>query len=244
MKNLETGDGKFIVVRRPGEDETCSIHDFLPCEFCFGFMKRWDLWKHQLTCDYKPTSTKTDGHSGKQQEQLKAKLIVAPSITISNNERLNKIISAMKYDSVSRIVSKDTLIKEFGSMLIEKQGGKDHQFILQKMRDLARLVKSLMLVEESTNVQLSDFLRPEKFDTIVRAIRHITGFSAGNGQLEVGIPSLALKVGYSIQKCASILSGQALRSRDDARYNDIKNFQKIMKSEWEYILASFSNNPS
>ena len=40
----------------------------------------------------------------------------------------------MKYDSVSRIASKDTLIKEFGSMLIEKQGGKDHQFISPKMR--------------------------------------------------------------------------------------------------------------
>ena len=97
-----------------------------------------------------------------------------------------------------------------------------------------------MLVEESTNVQLSDFLRPEKFDTIVRAVRHIAGFSAENGQLEVGIPSLALKVGYSIQKCASILSGQALRLKDDARYNDIKNFQKIMKSEWEYRVSHHS----
>jgi hypothetical protein len=68
MKVLETGDGDLIVVRRPGEDKSCSIHDFLPCEFCLGFMKRWDLWKHQLSCEFKPsTSTETEAHVGKQQ---------------------------------------------------------------------------------------------------------------------------------------------------------------------------------
>ena len=35
-------------------------------------------------------------------------------------------------------------------------------------------------------------------------------------------------------KCAPFPSGKALRSKDDARYNDMKNFQRIMRSEWEY----------
>ena len=167
MNVLETGDGEFIVVRRPGEEETCSIDDFLPCEFCLGFMKRWDLWKHQLTCESKPTSME---NNGKQQVQLKAKLMLASSITGSNNKKLNKIVSAMKNYSISKIVRQDGLIKEFGLMLIEKQGGKDAHFTSQKMRELARLVKGLMLVEGRRNSQLSDFLKPEKFDTIVEAI--------------------------------------------------------------------------
>jgi hypothetical protein len=137
-------------------------------------------------------------------------------------------------------VTKDALIKEFGVMLIEKQGGKGAQFISQKMRELGCLVEGLMVVEGSSNVQLSHFLKPEKFDTIVKAIRDITGFNSENGLLEVGIPSLSLKLDYSIQKCASILSGQALRSKDDSRFKDIKNFQKIMKSEWEYRVSRHS----
>jgi hypothetical protein len=146
----------------------------------------------------------------------------------------------MKIDSSSKIVAKDQLLKEYGAMMIEKQGGKDVQFSSQKMRDLGHLVEGLMVVEGNTSVQLSDFLKPEKFDTIVKAIRDIAGFNSGNCQLEVGIPSPALKLGYSIQKCACTLSVKTLCSKDDLRFREIKNFQKIMKSEWEYRVSHHS----
>ena len=132
--------------------------------------------------------------------------MLVPSITGRKDERLNKIISVMKNDCIFKIVQKDPLIKAFGSMMIEKNGRKDGQLISQKMRELGHLVEGLMSVEKSKNVQLSDFIKPEKFDTVVTAV-HIAGFNSQNDQLKVSISSLALKVGYSIQKCASILSG-------------------------------------
>ena len=238
MKMLETGEEDLIVVRRPGEGESCSIHDFLPCEFCLGFMKRWDLWKHQQACEYRPCTEANTGIN--THVQLKAKLMLTPSITGSDNERLNKIIAAMKNDSIARIVAHDSLIKQFGSMLVERQGGKDAQFTSQKMRELARLVEGLMAVEENESIQLSDFIKPEKFDTIVKAVRNIAGFDEQSGHLQVAIPSLALKLGYSLQKCSSILSGQALQSKDDATFKDLKNFQKLMQSEWEYRVSHHS----
>jgi hypothetical protein len=201
MRILEIGDGELIVVRRPGQGDTYSIHNFLPCEFCLGFKKRCDLWKQQLTCEHNPKPENEHGN-GKQQVQLKAKLMLTPSITGSKDETLNKINSLMKNDCISKIVQKDPLIKAFGSMMIAKDG----QLISQKMRELGRLVEGLMSVEKSKNVQLSDFIKPEKFDTVVTAV-HIAGFNSQNDQLKVSISSLALKVGYSIQKCASILSG-------------------------------------
>jgi hypothetical protein len=124
--------------------------------------------------------------------------------------------------------------------MIEKSGLKDGQFISQKMRELGRLVEGLMSVEENKNVQLSEFIKPEKFDTVVTAVRNIAGFNSENNKLEVSIPSLALKVGYSIQKCASILSGQALRTKDDLALKDSKNFQKLMRSEWECRVSHHS----
>jgi hypothetical protein len=75
------------------------------------------------------------------------------------------------------------------------------------MRELGRLVEGLMSVEKSKKVQLSDLIKPEKFDTVVTAVRIIAGFNSQNDQLKVSIPTLALKVGYSKQTCASILSG-------------------------------------
>lgn len=99
----------------------------------------------------------------------------------------------MKYDSISDIVKRDQLIKAFGLMLLEKNGLKNSQFVFQKMRELRHLVEGIMATEGNKNVELSNFLRHEKFDTIVKAVRNIAGFSGENGQLEVGIPSLALK---------------------------------------------------
>ena len=101
-------------------------------------MKRWDLWKHQQACEYRPCTEANTGIN--THVQLKAKLMLTPSIMGSDNERLNKIIAAMKNDSIARIVAHDSLIKQFGSMLVERQGGKDAQFTSQKMRELARLV--------------------------------------------------------------------------------------------------------
>ncbi|CAB4044042.1 Hypothetical predicted protein [Paramuricea clavata] len=149
MKILEIGGDELIVVRRPAEDETCTIDDFLPCEFCLGFMKRWDLWKHQLACEFNP---KPQNEHGNQQVQLKAKLMLAPTITGSEDEKLNRILSVMKNDPITKTVQKDPLIKAFGSVMIEKSGPKDGQFISQKMRELGRLVEGLMSVEENKKV--------------------------------------------------------------------------------------------
>jgi predicted transcriptional regulator len=73
-----------------------------------------------LTCEHNPKPENEHGN-GKQQVQLKAKLMIAPSITGSKDERLNKIISVMKNDCFSKIVQKDPLIKAFGSTMIGKK---------------------------------------------------------------------------------------------------------------------------
>ena len=238
MTTLETGEGELIVVRRLGKGEFCTISDFLPCEYCLGSMKKWDLWKHPQSCEFK-TGSECD-RSGKQCVQQKAKLILAPATTGTNNVSLDRVLCSMKCDSISDIVKRDQLIKAFGLMLLEKNGLKNSQFLSQKMSELGRLVESIMAIEENKNVELSNFLWPEKFDTIVKAVRNVAGFSGENGQLKVGIPSLALKVGYSPQKCASILTGQALRSQDESALKDSKNFQRLMKSEWEYTVSHHS----
>ncbi|CAB3999438.1 Hypothetical predicted protein [Paramuricea clavata] len=189
MNTLEIGEGELVVVRRPGQDVCCNAEDFLPCEFCLGFMRRRDLWKHQLACEFK--SKTLAEHSGKKQQvQRKAKSLIASAITGSNNERLNKIISAMKYDSISDIVKKDKLIKDLGGLLIQK------------------CKKSLIDGEE--------------------------------GQLEVGIPSLALKLGYSLSKCATCTVAHGLRIKDESIRKDAKNFKTLMESEWEYRVSHHS----
>ena len=140
MDSLQTGSkGELIVVRRPGEGKECEIKDFLPCEFCFGFFR--DLWKHQSSCMHKPASI-----SNQQRAQTQR----------NARSGLNKILSALKCDDISCIVREDQLIKQFGAMQLEKDGEKNAQFISQKMRELGRLLKGLMEID---NIQAAQFLR-------------------------------------------------------------------------------------
>lgn len=54
---------------------------------------------------------------------------------------------------------------------------------------------------------LKDYMKPEYFDEI---IKKLCSFDESGKAKAVGIPSLALKLGYSLKKCTAILAGIAL----------------------------------
>jgi hypothetical protein len=147
----------------------------------------------------------------------------------------------MNRGAIADIVRKDDLIKMLGAFLLEKEGERDRQLVSQKMRELGRLLQQLIVVENNEAVQLSDFIKPEKFDVIIKAVRETTGFMPPiRGQQEVNIPSLALKLGHSLSKCATLLHNQAIRARNDLMAKEITYFQKLMRSEWEYKISHHS----
>ena len=92
------------------------------------------------------------------------------SITKEENSVLNKVIASMKKDEFSVLVWNDVMIKRLGSMLVEKLGDKNGQLISPKMRELARLLKQLMEIDNSPNAQLSEFIKSSKFDVVVEAV--------------------------------------------------------------------------
>jgi hypothetical protein len=147
----------------------------------------------------------------------------------------------MNRGAIADIVKNDDLIKMLGAFLLEKEGERDRQLVSQKIRELGRLLQQLMVVGNNEVVQLSDFIKPEKFDIIIKAVRETTGFMTPNrGQQEVNIPSLALKLGHSLSKCATLLHNQAIRARNDLVAKEIKYFKKLMRSEWEYKISHHS----
>ncbi|CAB4030251.1 Hypothetical predicted protein [Paramuricea clavata] len=240
MNTLATGEDELITARRPGQDETKkNVQDFLLCEFCSGFFRKLGLWKHQASCQHK-TPESSHQHSNRQVQQS-AKLLIAPILTGSDNSVLNKILCSMNHGVIADIVRKDDLIKMLGAFRLEKEGERDRQLVSQKMRELGRLLQQLMVVENNEAVQLSDFIKPEKFDIIVKTVMETTDFMPPNlSQQEVNIPSLALKLGHSLLKCATLLHNQAIRARNDLVANEIKYFQKLMRSEWEDLASLLS----
>ena len=117
---METGKGELIVYRRPTSGKGCNPSDFLPCNFCLGFIKRQELRKHVKSCKFKPDENETPKY---QKVQEKAKLLF-PAICSDSSNVLSKLFAAMKSDEVTLVARNDWLIKELGVLLIEKRGDK------------------------------------------------------------------------------------------------------------------------
>ena len=58
---LETGKRELIVFRRPTSGKQCSPSDFLPCNYCLGFIRRQE-WKHVKLCKFKPEGNEFPKH--------------------------------------------------------------------------------------------------------------------------------------------------------------------------------------
>ncbi|XP_067032827.1 uncharacterized protein [Acropora muricata] len=234
---METGKGELIVYRRPTSGKGCNPSDFLPCNFCLGFIKRQELWKHVKSCKFKPDQNEVPKY---QKVQEKAKLLLFPAICSDSSNVLSKLFAAMKSDEVTLVARNNWLIKELGVLLIEKHGDKQNHFVSQKMRELARLLLQLRTTSASLDAQLSDFIKPGEFDVVVSGVKALSKFNSEDGVQHVAIPSLSLKIGHSLKKCVNILGGHALRKKDKELQEDVGNFEKLIESEWNHRVSHHS----
>lgn len=234
---METGKGELIVCRRPTSGKGCNPSDFLPCNFCLGFIKCQELWKHVKTCKFKPDENEVPKY---QKAQENAKLLLFPAICSDSSNILSKLFVAMKSDEVTLEARNDWLIKELGALLIEKYGEKQNHFVSQKMREFARLLLQLHRTSASLDAQLSDFIKPGELDVVVSAVKALSKFHCEDGVQHRATPSLSLKIGHSIKKCVNILQGHALRRKDKELQEDVDNFEKLIESEWNHRVSHHS----
>ena len=228
-------------MRRPSSSsEKSDPKDFLPCPSCCGFVKRQDLWKHAKSCKFKPEHMKDAPKYQKVQQN--AKLMLFPAIYNDSSGILSKLLASMKSDEISAIARNDELIRDVGVMLLEKHGEKQNNLVSQKMRELARLVMQLRETEFRPDARLSDFIKPDKFDVVVSAVKNVSKFHFQEGVQNVATPSLSLKLGHSLKKCVHILRGHALRRKDKDLQEDADNFEQLLESEWSHRVSHHSLN--
>lgn len=117
----------------------------------------------------------------------------------------------MKNDDISIVARKDQLIVNFGSSVFDKVGSKNANDVSQLMRQLARLL-TLLRDGSHQEANLEDFRDTAKLYDLVSAVKKRCGFCDESHQ-EIGIQSLALKLGQSIKRCALVLRSCALRQK-------------------------------
>ena len=87
---------------------------------------------------------------------------------------------------------------------------------------------------------LQDYMKPEYFDRLITSVKTLCSSEESGKTKEVCTPSLALKLGFSLKKCITILIGKTLREKDNALLQDQKYLEKLMVSEWIECISHHS----
>lgn len=83
---------------------------------------------------------------------------------------------------------------------------------------------------------LKDLINPAKFNTVLEAVKEMTGFDHTTNRFS--IPSTALKMRHSLVKVSYILQGQALRQDDEDLKKRAEQFGKLIELEWTTHVSS------
>lgn len=239
--NVVSGEkGPFIPARK--QRGQVNYGDYLPCSSCFAFFKSKHLWRHQRKCIQRENS------SLKQRQVQSEARTLLPDIPGATDLLKTRVISRMRPDNVTEVVKGDTLILQFGSRLLHKHKKQEHLsvFVSTKMRELGRLLIELKI--SIPGQKLTEFLKPQFFDLITRSVLKVSK-SGEQGET----PSLALKLGHSLKKCAQILKSQYLMKEDFDTAQTVQTFITLLENDWadsvshhalEELKSRKANRPS
>lgn len=214
--------GLFISERRPSNDQPYT--SYLPCEFCLGYYHKKELHKHVGRCVEKPKGMKLGRNI-----QSSASMLLYTAETAS--EDLKCILRKMIVDDVSLCVKSDDLIIQYGNKMclrLRKEGDQQHH-ISNKTRELARLVlETRRCCDEVSN--LRDCLKPKNFGFVIEAATELAGWNEEDGCMAT--PSIGIKLGHSLKKCAKLLKGEGIRNGLKSLKDQSDDFSTLIEMSW------------
>lgn len=235
---LKKKSGELILARMPtiSEKSLYGFNDYSPCPNCLGFMLKRHLWHH---IKYGCTLKKRVNNKRRQViAESTALLVHTFSDIVGSTDFAKNIIVPLKNDIISMVCRQDNLIMKFAAMQFEKYHTSQNDLIRQSMRQLGRLLIELRKID-TNKIWLSDWLKPKYFDNVVSAVKNVCHEKYSiKSRPQFDIPSLALKLGYSLRKCVSIQKGICLRNEDLTTAESLNSFLSIMDLEWSVKISS------
>ena len=167
---MESHKGKLIPRKQPTEKN--QGEEFTHCVYCFGLFKKRAMWRHFHLCKIKPQQDQFK--RGKTRVQaLCAFAEPAPS---GFSDAYWKFLSEMNQDKIAIAIKEHKCILEYGFRLFNRNEKvtSQHQYIRQKLRELARLLLEAKKYVKTVKT-LKDLIKPEKYCHVVKAVRSLTG---------------------------------------------------------------------
>ncbi|KAJ8313433.1 hypothetical protein KUTeg_009009 [Tegillarca granosa] len=146
----------------------------------------------------------------------------------------------MQNDDVKLTVEQDKRILSFGERLLKKHGPQEHkiQYISQELRELGRLVICCKSVSNVKSVD--DVLKSCNWDVLIKCIKIVAGYDEQSQMFKT--PSLALKIGQSLEKCARYKRSDAIKENNKCKQKEAEDFLCLYKSDWKDDVSSVASN--
>ncbi len=146
----------------------------------------------------------------------------------------------MKQDDVASVVRNDLSIIHFVQSLYNKHGQDPtkYEYMRQKLHEVRHLL--LCLRTEFSVHNLEEAVKPANFQRVVQAVRKVSGFDEEKHSYLT--PSLALKLGHTLQKISDIIHCRALMAEDEELIRSTDIFKKLYMSKWSEMVTHSALN--
>lgn len=230
---LKSGEGE-IVTKKQVKNPSISVRDFLPCQHCFAFYRKTDLWRHERSCKARKGDQKSSESINRARVHSAASRLLPMSEFLTGG--CEEIIHIMHQDDISRHVRNDPLICKYGNALSAKYYHDKSQFayIAQKMRELGRFVLAVNELDESVKF-LHEICLPSKFELAVEGAKKLSGFDPTSSKFKT--VSLLSKIGYSLKRAAEIAFGESRMTEDSETESEVKKFIQLLDTKWSQCFS-------
>ncbi|XP_071394677.1 M-phase phosphoprotein 8 isoform X2 [Centroberyx affinis] len=225
---LKSGEGE-IVTKKQVKNPSLSVRDYLPCQHCFAFYRKTDLWRHERSCKARKGDQKSSERTRKGRVHSAASRLLPMSEFLTGG--CEEIIHIMHQDDISRHVRNDPLICKYGNALSAKHDHDKSQFayIAQKMRELGRFVLAVNELDSSVQY-LHEICLPSRFELAVEGAKKVSGFDPSSSKFKT--VSLVSKIGYSLKRAAEIAFGESRMTEDSETEGQVKKFIQLLDTKW------------
>ncbi|KAM8868303.1 uncharacterized protein ACB058_006064 isoform 2-T2 [Synchiropus picturatus] len=226
-------DGHFKVKRRPkGSQVSVDIKRFVHCVYCKGAFVRSELWRHTRRCPSRRSETEGCG-----QAKVLPLADIAESSSSSSSSSSSQAISTGVWEllgqmrkDIASVVRNDFLLLQLAQSLFNKHGSDPTkaEYIRTKVREMARLL--ITLKETYSILAFDDAVKPSNFHKVIGAVKSVAGYD--EEKHSYSSPSLALKLGHSLNEMADIILCRAISAEDEVLIKATERFKQLCTEEW------------
>ena len=225
---MERGEGQLVVVHRPSSN--ADPNNYYPCRYCFGWFAKSEAWRHKCVA-------KREEEESEPRKGAKGRLLVPSLPSTDGRKLLQKIVDQLKEGEIKECVKNDSLILEFA--MLDCKETRSIVVCRNRIRELARLVLQYRRCSNVENATLMSLLSATDLTMVRKAAHVLCGFDEMSGHVKT--PSLALKLGASLEKAALVALNKAvLNGAGDAKRQEMEEFNTLLENMWEKDISSYA----